>query len=110
MILDAGFVPDLAGSRNMLMTREGRVRLVDINNVSPVHRGEDIYIDDKGYPVCDKSLEALHLMETYLLGRRISIQDPVYQGFLSVSRRGAVKRLEGEFHRKMAAFQGACRL
>ncbi|MFH1981477.1 MAG: hypothetical protein ABIL58_06520 [Pseudomonadota bacterium] len=107
MILDAGFVPDLAGSRNMLMTRDGRVRLVDINNVSPVHRGEDIYIDDKGYPVCDKSIEALHLMETHLLMRQVPEDDPVYRGFLSVSRRGAVRRFEGRFHQNLAASQRA---
>lgn len=106
MILEAGFVPDLAGSRNLLMTRDGRVRLVDINNVSPVNRDGDIYLDDKGYPVCDKSIEALHLIETFLLGRQVLTDDPVYSGFLSVSRRGAVSRLEGRFYQEMAAAPG----
>lgn len=110
MILEAGFVPDLAGSRNLLMTRDGRIRLVDINNVSPVHRGGGIYLDDKGYPVCDKSIEALHLIETFLLRRQVPSDDPVYSGFLSVSRRGAVSRLEGRFHREMGAAPGMCRV
>ncbi len=101
MVLEAGFIPDLAGSRNMLMTRSGCLRLVDINNVSPVQRGDDIYLDDKGYPVCDKSIEALRLMETYLLERHVSEDDPVYRGYLGPSRREAVKRLEGAFHREM---------
>lgn len=109
MILEAAFVPDLAGSRNMLMTRDGRVRLVDINNVSPVSCTDDIYLDDKGYPVCDKSIEALFLMETHLLGRQVAEDDPVYRGFLSKARRGAVRRLEGRFQQRLAAAHGACR-
>ena len=109
MVLEAGFIPDLAGSRNMLLTRSGCLRLVDINNVSPVQRGDDIYLDDKGYPVCDKSIEALHLMETHLLKRQVSDEDPVYGGYLGPSRREAVKRLETAFHQQMMGTQKACR-
>lgn len=110
MILEAGFVPDLAGSRNLLMTRDGRIRLVDINNISPVGRSDDIYLDDKGYPVCDKSIEALNLIETHLLGRRIPDNDPVYRGFLTTDRREAVRRLELQFQQRLAAAHETCRL
>jgi hypothetical protein len=109
MIMKAGLIPDLAGSRNLLVTKDLTIRLVDINNVSPVHRCDDIYLDDKGYPVCDKSIEALHLLETHLLQRPMTPDDPVYDGFLSPSRMAAVRRLERAFHRTVADVPNACR-
>jgi hypothetical protein len=81
MIMKAGLIPDLAGSRNLLVTKDLTIRLVDINNVSPVHRCDDIYLDDKGYPVCDKSIEALHLLETHLLQRPMTRMTPFTTAF-----------------------------
>ena len=99
MVMTAGFIPDLAGERNILITADGRLRLVDVNNVSPVVRGGSIYLDDNQYPVCDKSIEALSRMETHLLGRDIDPDDPVYRGFLDPGRMAEVARLGQWFHR-----------
>ena len=59
-------IPDLAGVGDLLLTRSGRIKLVDINNVSRVSFEDGIELDDRGYPVCDKSVEALWRMEKFL--------------------------------------------
>jgi hypothetical protein len=102
MILEASYVPDLAGVRNILATCEGRVKLVDINNISVVEAGECPLIDDFDYPVCDKSIEALSMIEKKILGRRIDPLDPVYRKFLEPDRLREVERL----HRKFIANSG----
>ena len=102
MVVNAGLIPDLAGERNILITSEGRLRLVDINNISPVRHRDPIYLDDKGYPVCDKSIEALSRMEVHLVGRDIDPDDSVYRGFLNPDRMAEVARLGQEFHRTVS--------
>lgn len=101
MILEAHHVPDLAGVGNLLMTAEGRIKLVDINNISGVSFGSGVPLDDRGYPVCDKSIEALALIERRLLGRTPEENDPIYGHFLNASRVREVRNLERKFHQAM---------
>lgn len=101
MILKENYVPDLAGVGNLILTRQGHIRLVDINNVSRVPVDTAIPLDDRGYPVCDKSIEALSLLEEKLLGRVPELKDPVYEKFLLPERMKEVKALENAFHLAM---------
>ena len=101
MVLEANHVPDLAGVGNLLLTPEGEVKLVDINNISRVSFGSDIPIDDKGYPVCDKSIQALALLEQKILAKTINKRDAVYKTFLDSERMRRVKALEDKFHFSM---------
>jgi hypothetical protein len=58
MIAKIGHVPDLAGAWNLILTRPRNIKLVDINNISRVSFDPVINLDDKGYPICDKSIKA----------------------------------------------------
>jgi hypothetical protein len=101
MVLEANHVPDLAGVGNLLLTPEGEVKLVDINNISRVSFGPDIPIDDKGYPVCDKSIQALALLEQKILAKNTNKEEAVYKTFLDPERMRRVKTLEDKFHFSM---------
>ncbi len=98
MILEANHVPDLAGVGNLILTRTGHIKLVDINNISKVSFDSTISLDDRGYPVCDKSIEALSLLEEKLLGRAFQKTDPIYKTFLDPKRVKDVKAIEDQFH------------
>ena len=98
MILEANYIPDLAGVENLLLTPTGNIKLVDINNISKVSFGPDISLDDKGYPVCDKSIEAISLLEQKLLDRPIDRTETIYRIFLAPQRIKDVKDLEEKFH------------
>jgi len=98
MIAEASLVPDLAGVGNLLLTRTGDIKLVDINNISAVSFESAILRDDRGYPVCDKSIEALSLLEQKLIGRPINRNAPIYQTFLDPGRMKEVRSIEREFH------------
>jgi len=101
MIQKAGYIPDIAGQRNLLVTRMGNIRLVDINNVSRVNYDARIYIDDRGYPVCDKSVEALALIDRHLCaGRNCTGQFP-FRMFLDPARMREVAALDAAFHRSL---------
>ncbi|MBL7179807.1 MAG: hypothetical protein ABIK98_11975 [Pseudomonadota bacterium] len=106
MILEANYVPDLAGFGNLILTPAGDIKLVDINNISKVSFGSAINLDDRGYPVCDKSIEAIAIMEQKLLGRTVDKAESLYQVFLTPQRIKKVKRLEENFHHslKLSAF------
>jgi hypothetical protein len=69
MIMEREHLPDLAGVGNLVMVASGQIKLVDLNNISRVALNTDILLDDRGYPVCDKSIEALALLERNLLDR-----------------------------------------
>ncbi len=98
LINEAGYVPDLAGVGNLVLTRRGNLKLVDINNVSRVRFTGEIPTDDRGYPVSDKSIEALFQMERKML-RRIGVEkDPLYMTFLDPGRMQDVKDIERQFH------------
>jgi hypothetical protein len=101
MIREGCYVPDLAGNCNILVTCEGYVKLVDINNISYISSDGCILMDDFNYPVCDKSIEALSLIELNLLGHKIEKNDPVYKSSLNPERLREVNRLAIQFyHRK----------
>jgi hypothetical protein len=101
MIQEARCVPDLAGNRNILVTRNGHVKLVDINNISYISSDGCVLMDDFNYPVCDKSIEALSLIEQKLLGRRLEKNDPVYISVLKPERLREVDRLALQFQKAM---------
>jgi hypothetical protein len=94
MIMESYHVPDLAGAGNLVMDRNGDIRLVDINNISKVFFDDTIRLDDRGYPVCDKSIEALSLLEAKILGRPVDHHEVIYEIFLDPDRRREVKALE----------------
>ena len=98
MILKANYVPDFAGVENLLITPTGKIKLVDINNISKVFLGPEIHLDDKGYPVCDKSIEAISMLEKKLLGKPIDNTEGLYKIFLDPQRMKAVSALEEKFH------------
>lgn len=98
LIQEAAYVPDLAGVGNLVLTSRGNLKLVDINNVSKVSFTREIPIDDRGYPVCDKSIEALFQIERKILGRADLERDPLYRTFLDPGRMGDVRVLVRDFH------------
>ncbi|MEJ2723074.1 MAG: hypothetical protein P8175_00250 [Deltaproteobacteria bacterium] len=99
MILKANTVPDLAGAGNLILTFTGRIKLVDINNISRVSFDATIPVDDRGYPVCDRSIEALSLLEEKLLQRPPKSEDVIYRVFLDPERIKAVRAVEKAFYR-----------
>ncbi|WP_319522285.1 hypothetical protein [uncultured Desulfosarcina sp.] len=97
MIVEAATIPDLAGAGNLIVTASGETRLVDINNISPVDFEGAIFLDEKGYPVCDKSIEALSLIEEKVAGQPIDKYNGLYKRFFDPVRWAAVKAREREF-------------
>jgi len=90
MIIEAGHIPDLAGAGNLIVNAGGEMRLVDINNISPVVFDASVRLDEKGYPVGDKSIEALSLIEEKIVNRPIDLDEPVYRHFLDPQRQKKV--------------------
>ena len=74
---------------------------MDINNISETSIDSNIHLDDRNYPVCDKSIESLSLLEQGLLQRPLQQDDIIYQTYLEPSRMEEVKALEKEFLRAM---------
>ncbi len=103
MVRESGYIPDLAGVGNIVLTPEGRVCQVDINNISRVSFQETIPLDDRGYPVCDKSAQALAMLETRWLGKEIDFNNSLYRIFLAPERVEKVRRLEKGFHERLKA-------
>ena len=103
MINQTGFIPDLAGNGNLIVTRDGQVKLVDINNIVRIDADDIIRIDDKGYPSCDVSIQVLSILEQVVLGRKIGLDDPFYGIFLSEKRKQTVKSLERKFYKNLNA-------
>lgn len=106
MMQHAQYVPDLAGIGNLLITPGGIIKLVDINNISKVDAGPQIILDDRGYPVCDKSVEALSLLESKMVGGDAALQDPIYETFLNPQRQRLVRKHEALFHRQKKHLNG----
>ncbi len=98
MIQEVRLIPDLAGVGNLLLTPGAGVVLVDINNISPVRFEQTIPVDDRGYPVFDKSVQALYLLEKKCPQSCVSGDEPLYKYFLNPARMEAVRRLERRFH------------
>lgn len=103
MILGANLVPDLAGIGNLLLTRNGDIKLVDINNVSNVSFGTTIQLDDRGYPVCDKSIEALFRLEQDFVGPSNYSESDIYRTFLDPQRMKEVNAIQDAFHQAMTS-------
>lgn len=99
VIMNTGAIPDLAGVGNLIMTPLGMVKLVDINNISKLPMDHHIPVDDKGYPVSDKSVQALFQIETRILGRLKGTTNTLYRFFLDPQRMKEVRELETSFHR-----------
>jgi hypothetical protein len=100
MIHETEHIPDLAGLGNMIMMDSGLIKLVDINNISRINFDTTIRLDDRGYPVCDKSIEALAMLERKILGHPIDSTDVIYQTFLVPDRMEEVAALEKQFLQK----------
>lgn len=101
MILEARLIPDLAGIGNLLLTPEGALVLVDINNITRVMFDAPPVLDEKGYPTCDKSIEALCRIETYLLTPPAKAPDPIYDFFLTPQRMAAVDKIHRAFNYRL---------
>ncbi len=106
LVQKTGHVPDLAGVGNLLLTPRGAIKLVDINNISEVVFDADIRLDDKGYPVCDKSIEALSLLERAAGGKDPDTADPLYGFFLDPGRKRDVQHLLRERYSERYATGG----
>ena len=81
---------------------------MDINNISRVSCETGIFCDDKGYPVCDKSVEALSLMERKLLGLSLDKTDPLLGAFFDSARMKEVQAIEKIFHQSGGASYPVC--
>jgi len=103
MIIEANYIPDLSGFGNLILTPSGNIKLVDINNICPVSFGDDIPLDDKGYPACDKSIEVLAILEQKLLRRPLDMKDAIYRIFLDPGRMRKVNVLEKKFKAEFTA-------
>ncbi|CCK81102.1 hypothetical protein [Desulfobacula toluolica] len=101
MIDDTRYIPDLAGIGNLILTRDGDLKLVDINNIVEIKLDDNILIDDKGYPSCDVSVEVLSILERNILQKDIQTNDPLYRFFLSSERKKKVKALEKKFYKNL---------
>ena len=101
MVRQSGMLPDLAGVGNLLVTPEGELVVVDINNIAtlPPNPG-DIFLDEKGYPVFDKSMEALALIDQCLAGRNKVFNDAHCRVFFSPERKRRIREMEASFHRE----------
>jgi hypothetical protein len=102
MISKTRHVPDLAGIGNLLLTRSGDIKLVDINNISTCSFKNAVQLDDRGYPVCDKSIEALFLLEQAFMSRPVIDESCIYRTFLDPHRMNEVKAIEEAFHQSMS--------
>ncbi len=102
MITESGYVTDLAGNGNLVLTDKGKIKLVDINNIVKVSMDDTILLDDKGYPSCDKSIEVLYILEETILKTQNLSGDPLYKHFLSAARKKRVNSLEKEFFENLS--------
>jgi hypothetical protein len=101
MIKATAYIPDLAGIGNLILTTNGDLKLVDINNIVKIKLTDEILIDDKGYPSCDISVAVLQILENKILQKSIQDNDPLYRFFLSKERKKKVKILEENFYNKL---------
>ncbi len=100
---ETGYIPDLAGLGNLILTPEGGIKLVDINNIVEIKADKYIHLDDKGYPACDVSVQVLSIFEKAILDQDNSKTDPLFKIFLTPSRLAQVKSIEQAFYRQLNA-------
>ncbi len=89
-INETGLIPDLAGIGNLTYSNRGVV-LVDINNINTVDYSDDIFLDNKSFPIVDTSIEALSLLEKKVNGFLTS--DKIYQHYLEPGRKTECDRI-----------------
>jgi len=106
MIVDAGYIPDLAGNGNLLITAQGDLKLVDINNIIEARCNDAIFLDDRNYPSCDKSVEVIAILEQKILKNDKFLDDCLYRHFFTLERRERVRQLEETFYQKLASVSG----
>ena len=102
MITESGYVTDLSGNGNLILTNTGKIKLVDINNIIHVSVDDTILLDNKGYPSCDKAIEVLWILEDRILKTANLADDPLYSHFLAADRLKKVKSLEKEFFENLS--------
>ncbi len=102
MIAESGYVTDLAGNGNLILNDTGHIKLVDINNIVKVSKDDTIFLDDKGYPSCDKSIEVLFILEEKILKNKNLSADILYKHFLSADRTKRVRSLEKQFFENLS--------
>ena len=99
MVTHSGYIPDLAGVGNLRITANGEIRLVDLNNVSPIPFNSSITLDEKGYPISDKSVESLSLIEEIVIGQPVNMSEHIYKHFLDDHRRALVEKKMDNFNK-----------
>ncbi len=102
MVRQTQTIPDLAGIGNLILTPEAEIKLVDINNISRLPTETAIPLDDKNYPVSDKSIQALYNLETQVLGHHQAGDEELYRFFLHPERMQAVREVEITFQKRTA--------
>lgn len=103
-ILKTRHIPDLAGIGNIMLKRSGNIVLVDINNISEVSFSDPIYVDNFGYPIVDRSIEAIFCLDKFCTPNEYDKNNFLYRKFLSDSRRKKVDAIEKEFDRKLKQY------
>ncbi len=101
MIFNSGYIPDLAGNGNIVLTSTGKIKLVDINNIIKIEKNDTILLDDKHYPSCDKSVEVLAIFEQEILKTKNLLNDSLYRFFLREERKEKVHQLEKKFYQTL---------
>lgn len=101
LINDYQRIPDLAGLGNLIVTPQGDLKLVDINNIVSIEYNNRISLDDKGYPACDVSVQVLFMLEEKLLGLQQSPDDKLYHTFMRNIRKTRVQELEKKFYENL---------
>ncbi len=102
LVAQTGYIPDLAGVGNLILTPEGGIKLVDINNIVELKKGDTIPLDDKGYPACDVSVQVLFLIEQNLMKHPKDQNDPLFHIFLTPERRKRVRQIEKAFYKNLS--------
>jgi len=102
MIRQTGYIPDLAGMGNLIVTPGGGFKLVDINNIIKMDLTGPIQLDDRCYPAGDKSVEVLAILEQKILRRTIPQTHSLYGPFLADQRKKEVAALEKQFYENLS--------
>jgi hypothetical protein len=101
MALQTQAIPDLAGVGNLILTPGAQIKLVDINNISRFSHETAIPLDDKKYPVSDKSIQALYNLDTQVLGNDQAGSEELYRFFMDPQRIQAVREIEIAFQQRI---------
>ncbi len=84
-IKNTGYIPDLAGIGNIIYNKDRGLVLTDINNINVVDYSDEIFLDNKGFPIIDTSVEALYNLETVVNGS--AQPEKLYEHYLEENRK-----------------------